>query len=141
MPRGDNHLHVREKVIQLFLHAAPAMRSNSCQSARQLPGIQLAVVFPGEIVTLEKLSLAWEWISDVPPAELSDCTARAFTDGSSGEPWGNRNQGMNWMGSQSKRGEVRRGCWRNRKLVVFLYWYAIKTEFECSCVSSLRQQF
>lgn len=39
----------QRKVSELFFHTAAAWRSNACQSASQLPGMSLAVDFPGKI--------------------------------------------------------------------------------------------
>lgn len=61
----------------------------------------------------EELSLASEWISGVPPAEFSPHTAGAFTDpGSEGNPGGNPNLDMNWMGGKRDGGRRRRGVER-----------------------------
>lgn len=58
----------------------------------------------------KELSLASEWISGVPPAELSTSPCQSYYQpGSWGEPWGNPSLDMNWMEGKEVEGEARIG--------------------------------
>lgn len=103
----------QRKVTELFLCTATAWRSNACHSARQLQGISPAVVFPGKIVKQwggrrAELSIRADQRCTSSWAFNSRCQSLC-RPGSWGEPWGNPNLDMNWMGRKRDGGGGERG--------------------------------